>query len=54
MVVLYLGVGYYRGRYGGGSKNVGKIIVEILMFSDSAFYADFKNVIILMCLILKF
>ena len=40
--------------YGGLSENDGKIIVEILMFSDSAFYADSKNVIVLMCLILKF
>ena len=48
------GLSWYRGHYGGGSKNVGKIKVEILMFSDRVFYADSKSVIILMCQILKF
>ena len=36
-------------RYGGLSENVGKIKIEILMFSDRVFYADSEYVIIFVC-----
>ncbi len=40
--------------YGVMSENVGKIKVEILMFSDRVLYADSEYVIIFVCWNLKF